>query len=237
MFKKTKIFLLLLFFMNLESDQELIKSKIASILPPDVTIEKIEQSSIDGLFKVFYGDIQPIYVTANGSHFIYGDMFQINKDGITNITEIDINKKRAQVLSQIPKRELISFVSKNEKFSVLVFTDVDCGYCRKLHSQIEDYNKLGISINYLAFPRSGLGTESFSKMVGAWCSKNKRDSISKLKNDENIEINFCDSQPVSNHFVIGQKIGVDGTPAIIMPNGKLLPGYLSPSELFERLKG
>ena len=111
MFKKTKLFLLLLFFMNLESDQELIKSKIASILPPDVTIEKIEQSSIDGLFKVFYGDIQPIYVTANGSHFIYGDMFQINKDGITNITEIDINKKRAQVLSQIPKRELISFVS------------------------------------------------------------------------------------------------------------------------------
>ena len=74
-------------------------------------------------------------------------------------------------------------------------------------------------------------------MVGAWCSKNKRDSISKLKNDENIEINFCDSQPVSNHFVIGQKIGVDGTPAIIMPNGKLLPGYLSPSELLERLKG
>tara|TARA_A100001035_G_C27591006_1_gene411909 strand:- start:249 stop:671 length:423 start_codon:yes stop_codon:yes gene_type:complete len=139
-------------------------------------------------------------------------------------------------MKDIGKEELISFISKNETHSVTVFTDVDCGYCRKLHNEIEDYNKLGISIHYAAFPRSGIGTESFTKMVGAWCSEDPKKSITNLKNGENLRLNFCDSQPVAKHYVIGQKLGISGTPAIISQDGELYPGYFSPKDLLDKLK-
>ena len=100
---------------------------------------------------------------------------------------------------------MFSFKSTKEEFSVIVFTDVDCGYCRKLHKEIDEYNQLGISIKYAAYPRSGLGTQAFSKMVSAWCSDDPKDSLTKLKNDKKVSSSFCEEQPVSKHYVIGQK--------------------------------
>ena len=117
-----------------------------------------------------------------------------------------------------------------------IFTDVDCGYCRKLHNQIDEYNKLGITINYAAFPRSGLGTDSFTKMVSAWCSNNTKLSLTRLKNNKEVDANFCDNQPVSKHYTIGKKLGVTGTPAIFSTDGSLIPGYLSPEDLLTKLK-
>jgi thiol:disulfide interchange protein DsbC len=119
---------------------------------------------------------------------------------------------------------------------VTVFTDVDCGYCRKLHNQIEEYNKLGITINYAAFPRSGLGTDSFTKMVNAWCSDNTKLSLTRLKNNKEVAANFCDNQPVSKHYAIGKKLGVTGTPAIFSTDGILIPGYLSPDGFINKIK-
>jgi thiol:disulfide interchange protein DsbC len=119
---------------------------------------------------------------------------------------------------------------------VTIFTDVDCGYCRKLHNQIEEYNNLGITINYAAFPRSGLGTDSFTKMVNAWCSDNTKLSLTRLKNNKEVDVNFCDNQPVSKHYAIGKKLGVTGTPAIFSTEGILIPGYLSPEDLLTKLK-
>ena len=188
------------------------------------------------MYAVYYGDLQPIYVTKDGSFFIYGDIYKINSNSISNITDESIAERRKIILKDIPSNELISFKSKNEQFSVIVFTDVDCGYCRKLHNQINEYNKLGISINYAAYPRSGLGTSAFTKMVGAWCSDDPKGSISKLKNNKNLDLLFCDSQPVSKQYVIGQKLGVNGTPAIFSMDGDMFPGYIEPEELLLRLK-
>ena len=139
-------------------------------------------------------------------------------------------------MSEINNNELISFPSKNELYSVTVFTDVDCGYCRKLHKEIMGYNKLGITINYAAFPRSGIGTEAFTKMVGAWCSNNPKESLTNLKNGKNPKLNFCDSQPIAKHYAIGKKLGITGTPAIVSEDGQLFPGYYSPEDLLEKLK-
>lgn len=192
--------------------------------------------SISGLYSVYYGDLEPIYVTKDGNFFIYGDIYKINIDSISNITDLEISKRRSIILSNLKPSELISFKSKNEKYSVTVFTDVDCGYCRKLHNQIEEYNKLGITINYAAFPRSGLGTDSFTKMVNAWCSDNTKLSLTRLKNNKEVDVNFCDNQPVSKHYAIGKKLGVTGTPAIFSTDGILIPGYLSPEDLLTKLK-
>ena len=166
-------------------------------MPDGAVIESIEATPIENMYAVYYGDLQPIYVTKDGSFFIYGDIYKINSNSISNITDESIAERRKIILKDIPSNELISFKSKNEQFSVIVFTDVDCGYCRKLHNQINEYNKLGISINYAAYPRSGLGTSAFTKMVGAWCSDDPKGSISKLKNNKNLDLSFCDSKPVS----------------------------------------
>tara|TARA_Y100000768_G_scaffold141362_1_gene105332 strand:- start:3535 stop:4248 length:714 start_codon:yes stop_codon:yes gene_type:complete len=227
---------LVIFSLTILSDEYEIKEKISSILPPGTQIESIEQSDFPDIYKVYYGDIQPLYVSKDGKYFLYGDMFQISSSKIINLTATDITKRRTQLMKDIAKDELISFLSKNESYSVTVFTDVDCGYCRKLHKEIKDYNKKGISIHYAAFPRSGIGTESFTKMVTAWCSEDPKQSITNLKNGDNLKLNFCDSQPVAKHYAIGQKLGISGTPAIISEDGELYPGYFSPKDLLDKLK-
>ena len=233
---KLLMYSLILFSLTTYSDELLIKEKISGILPPGTQIEKIEESSFPNIYKVYYGDIQPLYVSKSGKYFLYGDMFEINSSEIINLTALDIKKQRISLMKEINKDELISFSSDDETYSVTVFTDVDCGYCRKLHNEIKAYNKLGISINYAAFPRSGIGTEAFTKMVGAWCSTNPKQSITYLKDGKKLDLNFCDSQPVSKHYAIGKKIGITGTPAIISSEGELFPGYYSPEDLLDKLK-
>jgi thiol:disulfide interchange protein DsbC len=234
--KKLFISFILIFSTILSSSDEQIKDSLKNILPDGAIIESIELSPIPDIFAVYYGDIQPIYVTKDGSFFIFGDIYKINNNSISNVTEDNIAERRKFILNKIPSDELISFKSDNEQFSLIVFTDVDCGYCRKLHNQIEEYNELGISIHYAAFPRSGMGTSAFSKMVGAWCSNNPKDSITKLKNNKNLDLSFCDTQPVSKQYIIGKKLGVNGTPAIFSKDGVMFSGYVEPKELLLRLK-
>ena len=230
------IFILISFSVFVFSDKELISAKLENILPADAVIESIEPSVFDGIYKVYYGDLQPIYVSQDGNFFIYGDMYQINSNRIINITNEETKSMRVDLLSSIPSNELIIFKSKNEISAITVFTDVDCGYCRKLHSQISEYNKVGITVKYAAFPRSGIGTQTFTRMVGAWCADDPKKVITDLKNDKKLNLDFCDDQPIAKHYVIGQKLGISGTPAIITPDGELIPGYVSPEELLSRLK-
>ena len=234
--KNSLISFILIFSVSVSASQDNIREGLKNILPDGTVIELIEPSPIPGIYAVYYGDLQPIYVTQDGSFFIYGDIYKININSISNITEKSIAERRKLILQNIPSEELISFKSSNEQFSVIVFTDVDCGYCRKLHKQIDEYNSLGISINYAAFPRSGLGTSAFTKMVGAWCSNNPKDSMTKLKNNLTLDISFCENQPVSKQYIIGKKLGVDGTPSFFSMDGEMFPGYIEPEELLLRLK-
>lgn len=222
--------------------KERVEEMVSLILPTGTIIESIERSEFPGIYKVYYGDIQPLYVSESGNYFMFGQMFKIdsqnaNKPVIKNITDKDISIRRQSLMQEIKTSELISFESKRQQYDLTVFTDVDCGYCRKLHKEIKQYNDLGITIRYAAFPRSGLGTDAFTKMVGAWCSADSKKAITNLKDGKNPNLNFCDSQPVAKHYAIGKKLGVTGTPAIITETGDLLPGYYSAEDLLKKLKG
>lgn len=230
------LYTIVLFSNFASSNEALIESNLKNILPPDTTIESIEPSSLKGIYKVYYGDLQPIYVSEDGNFFIYGDMYKIGSNDITNLTKEEIKGRRSDILDSIPADELIIFKSNNELVSITVFTDVDCGYCRKLHSQIDEYNQAGITIKYAAFPRSGIGTQTFTKMVGAWCSEDPKQAMTDLKNDKKMNLDFCEEQPIARHYIIGQKLGINGTPAIITPDGDLIPGYVSPEELLLQIK-
>ena len=226
-----KILICLCFCSSLFSqDLILLKEKINKILPEGVNVREITYSQERDIFIVDIGDIQPIYVLPNTEYIILGDIFSLKGDRPESETEKDKGKLRLKILADLNQESFIKFKSNNEKAILTVFTDVECTYCRKFHSEINEYLANGVSINYLAFPRTGIDSSSYEKMVAAWCSNEKKESITNLKNDIDIEMNSCEN-PVENHFEIGRRIGVTGTPAIITQTGLLLPGYIPANEL------
>ena len=123
---------------------------------------------------------------------------------------------------------------RQTQHTVTVFTDIDCGYCRKMHSQMAAYNKEGIKIRYLMFPREGVNSDSFNKAVAVWCADDRQDAMTKAKRGEEIARKTCDN-PVEAQFELGQKLGVRGTPSMILEDGEMIPGYVPPTQLAQLL--
>ena len=230
------IILILIFAFDAKSDELLISSKINAVLPEGMSVQSVKESMIENLYVVDIGDLQPIYASKNGEFFFYGELYAVNGNMLLNTTKDEINLKRKNILdAALTEDDFITFKSDNEKHRVIIFTDVDCGYCRKFHNEINDFNDLGITVNYVAFPRSGLASDSYNKIVTAWCSTAPIDTLTKMKEGVDVQLSMCQNHPVEKHFLLGQKIGITGTPAIIKSNGELLPGYLPPEELLTRL--
>lgn len=230
------ILLILIFAPDAKPDDLLISSKINAVLPEGMSVQSVKKSQIENLYIVDIGDLQPIYASKNGEFFFYGELYAVNGNMLQNTTKDEINLKRKSILDEaLSEGDFITFKSDNEKHRVIIFTDVDCGYCRKFHNEINDFNDLGITVNYVAFPRSGLASDSYNKIVTAWCSTDAQDTLTKMKQGIDVQLSMCQDHPVEKHFLLGQKIGITGTPAIIKSNGELLPGYLPPEELITRL--
>jgi thiol:disulfide interchange protein DsbC len=230
------IVLILIFAPDAKPDDLLISSKINAVLPEGMSVQSVKKSQIENLYIVDIGDLQPIYASKNGEFFFYGELYAVNGNMLQNTTKDEINLKRKSILDEaLSEGDFITFKSDNEKHKVIIFTDVDCGYCRKFHNEINDFNDLGITVNYVAFPRSGLASDSYNKIVTAWCSTDAKDTLTKMKQGIDVQLSMCQDHPVEKHFLLGQKIGITGTPAIIKSNGELLPGYLPPEELITRL--
>jgi len=206
------------------------------VLPAGMSVKGIKQSQVDGLFVVDIGDLQPIYASKDGNFFLYGEMYAIKNGELLNTTKQEISLNRRAILdSELSEKDFITFAATDEKHVITVFTDVDCGYCRKFHGEIEDYNAQGITVNYVAFPRSGLESDSYNKIVSAWCSSDPKGTLTALKEGRDPALKLCQDHPVEDHYLLGQRIGITGTPAIISSSGDLLPGYLPPMELLKKL--
>lgn len=217
-----------------KDDMQDLVNKINLILPDGIKVQDISFSDERNLYVINVGDIQPIYMLPDGEHVILGDIFNISEGEAQSTTEKDKDIFRKNKLN-ISNLETIDFLAKKEKYSLTVFTDVDCGYCRKFHNEIDEYNNLGISIKYLAFPRAGIDSESYTKMVSAWCSDQADLSITLLKDNKSIPSNSCENS-VAEQFELGRTLGITGTPALITQSGKLLPGYVPAQELLMLLQ-
>jgi thiol:disulfide interchange protein DsbC len=206
-----------------------IASKIPGTKPEDLSA-----SPIPGVYQLTKGT-EIAYVSGDGKYAITGDLYDVASQD--NLTEKTRRTERAKLISGLPESQMVVFAPKDPKYTVTVFTDVDCGYCRKLHSQIGDYNRLGIKVRYVFYPRSGPNTESWEKAEQVWCSPNRGDAMTKAKRDEEIPgPKHCAGSPVAREYALGQDVGVRGTPAIILDDGEMLPGYLPPAMLARHLK-
>jgi thiol:disulfide interchange protein DsbC len=197
-------------------------------------VEDVRISPVSGVFEVTRGsDVS--YVSSDGRYAIVGDMIDLDSDA--NLSENRRRGIRQRMLETVPESEMVVFSPKDPKYTITVFTDIDCGYCRKLHSQIAEYNRLGIRVRYLFFPRSGPDTESWHKAEAVWCSSNRNDALTKAKKGEAVQAKDCGANTiVARDYELGQKLSVEGTPAIFLSTGEMLPGYAPPGQLAKYLK-
>lgn len=201
-------------------------------LVPGAVIDSVTPSPIDGYYEAVVSG-QIIYVSGDGRYLIQGTLFDI--ENRIDLTDARRGVMRQQILEALPPERRMIFGPADARHHLVVFTDIDCGYCRRLHQHMDEYNALGITIEYLLYPRAGIGSHSYDKAVSVWCAADPHDAMTKAKDGIDPPPRTCDN-PVAEHMEIGRHVGVTGTPALVTRNGQLLPGYMPPAQLLERLE-
>jgi len=210
-----------------ESDEiNKVKETLTRIIPNEKP-DAITRSPVSGLYEVIYGP-EIMYVTGDGRFLLQGDV--VDLESKKNLTEEKRSAGRRKLIASIDPDTMIVFSPPEVKHVVNVFTDIDCPYCRKMHSEIADYNREGIEIRYLAFPRSGLNTPSYFKAVSVWCAKDRKEALTISKAGGKIDDKTCDN-PVQSHMMMGYQVGVTGTPTLVLEDGSVMPGYVPPRQL------
>ena len=199
---------------------------------PGITPEMVTPSEAPGLYQVQKGQVFG-YVTPDGRYLIQGDMVDLVTG--EEVTEKIRESSRLAVLKQFGPDQVIEFPAKDTKQWVTVFTDIDCGYCRKLHSEMSQYNAAGIGIRYLFYPRSGPRTESFAKAEQVWCSGDRREALTQSKRGVNLNTPTTCPNPIQKHYDAGEALGINATPMLILPDGEIVRGYVRAQALAARL--
>ena len=213
------------------ADETKVVTDAIMSLVPNAKVDSVNKSALPGFYEVVTGG-QVVYVSADGKYLLQGALFDMaNKK---DLTEARLSGLRKDLVDKVPKSKRIVFAPKDPKYTVTVFTDIDCGYCRKLHNDIAKYNEQGIAVEYLWFPRSGPNTPSFDKAVSVWCAADRNKAFSEAKAGADPKPAKCDN-PISEEFELGQRVGINGTPTVIAPDGTQIGGYLPPEAMRQRL--
>lgn len=208
-----------------------VKQALLQLLP-QATPDRVSRSVIPGLYEAVYGT-QVVYVSADGKYLIQGDMLDVAKR--ENISELARQDGRLKVVNAIDPASMIVFKGEESKYVVTAFTDIDCSFCRKMHSQMAEYNDLDIEFRYLAYPRSGPNTPSYFKAVTVWCSDDKQEAMTIFKSGKQLPKAEC-KNPVIDHMAAARAVGVSGTPSLVLANGQMVPGYVEPKRLLKMLQ-
>jgi thiol:disulfide interchange protein DsbC len=213
--------------------EELTKEELAGRLN-GVAVEDITDAPIQGLYEVAVG-ANVAYVTKDGRYIIRGDIYDAETS--SNVSEETRARARATMLGSVDPKSMIVFKpAKGEvKHTVTIFTDIDCGYCRQFHREIDKVTALGIEVHYLFYPRTGPNTESWTKADEVWCAADHNSALTRAKLGGEIPSSADCATPVEEHYELGQRIGVRGTPAVFSESGELLGGYLPPASLAKLL--
>jgi len=203
---------------------------------PDIDISSIQPAPIDGLYEVMVGS-ELMYITGDGRYFVNGHIVDLKTR--EDLTEPRLAASRKKLIDKIGEDQMVIFSPPQPKHTITVFTDIDCGYCRKLHSQIDKYEAEGIRVRYLFFPRAGKGSPAYTEAISVWCAGDadaRRAALTDAKSGKKIEAKTCPN-PVDAHMELGNQIGVRGTPTIVTEKGDIIPGYVDPKRLAAELNG
>lgn len=218
-----------------DATEDAIAAKLSEAIP-QLNITGVSQSEVPGLYEVSSSNGGNILVTEDGQYLLTGDVLKVTPQGVANLSEEKRLTQRSETLAAFGTDGIITYPAKGaEKASIAVFTDIDCPYCRKFHSEVPELNEMGVTVNYYGFPRSGPNTPSFAKYVSVWCSDDQRSAMDAAKQGRSVEDQKCEN-PIAAQYQIGQEVGVTGTPAIVLENGRVIPGYRPAKQIAEILE-
>lgn len=208
-----------------------VRHAIAQVMP-NATPDAIVPAPLANFYEVLIG-AQVLYVSKDGKYLLEGDVYDVGAR--KNITEARRSVGRLKTIQAIDPASMIIFEPKTPNYTLTVFTDIDCGYCRKMHSEMQSYLDKGIRIRYLAYPRSGKDTPSYFKAVGVWCAADRKAALTAAKAGGKVEEKKCKS-PVDAHMAAGEAVGVSGTPTLVLENGVVVPGYVNAAQLVQLIE-
>ena len=207
-----------------DAAEKTIRKSLES-LQLETPVESISASPMAGLYEVKLKGSRVLYASADGQYIVQGYLFQLKDGKPVNLTEKTERQGVAKLINGIPAAEMVVYPAKGEtKSHITVFTDTTCPYCHKLHAEVPELNKMGVEVRYVAFPRQGLGSPGDKQLQAVWCSADKKAAMDKMVDGKDIKAAAC-ANPVSKQFNLGQSIGVNGTPAIVLADGQVIPGY------------
>ena len=213
----------------------IIQQKLSAVRP-DLGFKVLGRSSMPGIYEVQVDGGPILFVAEGGSHFIDGNLYQITPTQFIDIAEIRMTAMRQQIFATYNTDDMIVFKPQGETKAIInVFTDIDCGYCRKLHNEVPMLNAMGVEVRYLAYPRAGVESDSYSKIATAWCADDPNQALTDFKTGNGRKFAVCDDNPVASQFALGGSIGVNGTPATVLMDGTLLPGYRTAADFAQLL--
>ena len=229
--KKIIVVIASLFVLTAHAGDAEIRKALAQ-LPTPVKPDTIIPTPIGGIYEVMVGS-NIFYISEDGKYIFQGSILDVASR--TDLTELKRSKIRGKLIASIDEANTVVFAPEDVKHKVFIFTDIDCGYCRKLHSNIDQYLALGIKVQYLLFPRAGAGSPSYDKAVAVWCSDDRAEALTLAKRGVDLGKKTC-ANPVIDHLELGWVLGLSGTPMIVTEKGTIFPGYLPPEQLIARLK-
>lgn len=200
---------------------------------PNAKVTGVKPTPVPGIYEVRIGP-SLIYMTGDGHYIFKGDIFDLQKK--ENLTNTRRAQARVEAFQTLGAENMIEFAPANGKArrTLYVFTDIDCAYCRKMHAEVQKLTEAGIAVRYLAFPRTGLGGDSYKKAVTVWCSADRKQALTEAKLGKILDTKECPN-PVKDQFRMGEAMGVHGTPAVYLDNGDELGGYIPAKELIRML--
>jgi thiol:disulfide interchange protein DsbC len=210
------------------------RAALVKLLPAGTKVDDLVPSPLPGVYQFVQG-AEVSYLTADGKYYLDGNIYDMATRA--NLTEVLRARARVALINAVPETQMLIFAPKNPLYTITVFTDVDCQYCRKLHSDMAELNKLGVRVRYLFYPRTGPDTESWRKAEVVWCSIDRNDALTRAKAGGALDMNkTCGPTPVAREYALGQSLGVHGTPAIITESGDFINGYMPPRDLLQAIK-
>lgn len=207
-----------------------INTSLGAVSQGQLRVESVKQTPMQGVYEIIMSSGEILFTDQSGEFLLTGEMFMTRPEGLVNLTAETRKGQVSQLIAGMQESQMIIFSPENPTASITVFTDVDCTYCRRLHHDIEAINERGIAVRYVAYPRGGAQSEAYPKMVSVWCSDDRARALTQAKNGQNLPSRDC-TNPVLNHHALGNRIGITGTPAIVLQDGTLIPGYMEVDRL------
>lgn len=195
----------------------------------------LRATPVAGIYELAH-DSEITYVTADGAYVFSGDLYKVTSDGeFPNLSDLRRREVRRDLMAAMPEQDMIVFGPKKAAHTISVFTDVDCQWCQKMHSQIADYNALGIRVRYMSYPRTGPNTSAWKKAEAVWCAGDRNDALTAATHGGEVASEAC-ATPIARQYHMGQLMGLTGTPGVVFDTGELVPGYLSPKNMLQALQ-